>query len=78
MTAGHLSGAEMWARYVFRGHEVVVIQQTGRIRFGAFYGRRMVRIASAVPGEEDAATGMAEDAFLSEAQPAAPPPASGS
>ena len=63
-----MSGAEMWRHYVYRGHEVVVIQQ-----WADAYGRRMVRFASAKPGEEDVAAGMAEQAFLAEAQPAARP-----
>ena len=67
MTGGRPSSAEMWGHYVFRGHEVVVIQQ-----WADPFGRRMVRIASAGPGEEDAAAGMAEETFLAEAQPAAP------
>lgn len=72
MSGGDPSGAEMWGRYLYRGHEVVVVQQ-----WADPFGRRMVRFASAAPGEEDAAAGMTEEAFLAEAQPAAPSPASG-
>ena len=57
-----MTDAVMWQRYAYRGHEVVVIQQ-----WADPFGRRMVRIASATPGEEEA-TGMAEAEFMAEAR----------
>lgn len=59
-----MTGAVMWGRYIYRGHEVTVIQQ-----WADPFGRRMVRIASAGPGEEEAAAGMTEEAFMAEARP---------
>lgn len=59
-----MTQAVMWQRYTFRGHEVVVIQQ-----WTDPFGVRMVRIASATPGEEEVAVGMTEAAFLAGARP---------
>lgn len=51
---------DMWQRFTWRGHVVVVIQQ-----WVDPFGRPMLRVAD--PDDEAAAEGMAEDAFLAEA-----------
>lgn len=57
----------MWQHYRWREREVVVIQQ-----WLDPFGRRMIRIASVAPGEEDVAEGMSEAEFAAEAQPVEP------
>lgn len=58
-----MTGAEMWQRFTWRGHNVVVIQQ-----WTDPFGRPMLRVAD--PDDDDMAAGMSVDAFLAEATPA--------
>lgn len=62
-----MTAPAMWQRYVWRGHDVVVIQQ-----WVDPFGRRMIRVASIKPGDEEVAAGMPEADFVAEAQPASP------
>ena len=55
-----MSGPELWQRYIWRGQEVVVVQQ-----WRDPFGRPMLRFAAA--GDEELAAGMPVDAFLREA-----------
>ena len=57
-----MTTAEMWQRFTWRGHNVVVIQQ-----WTDPYGRPMLRFAD--PDDEEMAVGMPVDEFLAEATP---------
>lgn len=59
-----MSETLMWRRFDWRGRRVVVIQQ-----WTDPFGRPMLRFADA--DDEEMAAGMALDAFLAEAIPAA-------
>lgn len=52
----------MWQRFMWRGQEVVVIQQ-----WTDPFGSAMLRVAD--PADEAVAAGMSVDAFLAEALP---------
>lgn len=55
-----MTGAAMWQRYTWRGHQVEVIQQ-----WTDPFGRPMLRVAD--PHNEEMAEGMPADEFLAEA-----------
>ncbi len=55
-----MTGVQLWQRYAWRGHEVVVIQQ-----WSDPFGRPMLRVAD--PDDEEVAAGLPVDEFLAEA-----------
>lgn len=57
-----MTEAEMWQRFTWRGHSVVVIQQ-----WTDPYGRPMLRFAD--PDDNEMAAGMPVAEFLAEATP---------
>lgn len=64
-----MTAPALWQRYAWRGREVIVVQQ-----WRDPFGRPMICVASAEPGEEEMTAGMAETEFLAEAR-ALPPEA---
>ena len=57
-----MTDVTLWQRFTWRGHEVVVIQQ-----WTDPFGRPMLRFAD--PNDEDMATSIPVDEFLTEATP---------